>query len=219
MVNLAMDLIRTIEDDDEIQGQSEDSDVEVDYQPTKQKRQIKDDFDGGFEFVSSVAQYNHDTWDDLMKFVKRRTRGKVDDKIAKVISNRKQETTEKLAESDEEFDLEAKKKRVDEEVDFSDDELKHDNIRVKQRKGKKGKKFNLIDENPEENEKMQFDESVENKGDENVNSFYQMNLSRPLMKAIGVLGYIYPTPIQASTIPLALLGRDICGCAATGKIF
>ena len=30
------------------------------------------------------------------------------------------------------------------------------------------------------------------------------------------MGYIYPTPIQASTIPVALLGRDICGCAATG---
>lgn len=43
-----------------------------------------------------------------------------------------------------------------------------------------------------------------------------MNLSRPLMRAIGVLGYIYPTPIQSSTIPIALLGRDVCGCAATG---
>lgn len=49
-----------------------------------------------------------------------------------------------------------------------------------------------------------------------MNSFYQMNLTRPLMKAIGDLGYTHPTPIQAQTIPLALLGRDIFGCAATG---
>lgn len=27
---------------------------------------------------------------------------------------------------------------------------------------------------------------------------------------------MHPTPIQAATIPVALLGRDICGCAATG---
>ena len=28
--------------------------------------------------------------------------------------------------------------------------------------------------------------------------------------------YVHPTPIQAATVPVALLGRDICGCAATG---
>lgn len=146
-----------------------------------------------------------------MRFVKRRTRGKVDDKIAKVISNRKKETADNL-ESDEEDNEENR----NDEIDLSDDELKHDDIRVKKKKGKKNKKFDLVDENPEENEKMQFDETVNAGNADDVNSFYQMNLSRPLMKAIGVLGYIYPTPIQASTIPIALLGRDICGCAATG---
>lgn len=49
-----------------------------------------------------------------------------------------------------------------------------------------------------------------------IGSFYEMNLSRPLMKAIGEMKFVHPTPIQASTIPVALLGRDICGCAATG---
>ncbi|XP_064114332.1 probable ATP-dependent RNA helicase DDX27 [Macrobrachium nipponense] len=43
-----------------------------------------------------------------------------------------------------------------------------------------------------------------------------MNLSRSLLKAIDSLGYETPTPIQAATIPVALQGRDICGCAATG---
>jgi ATP-dependent RNA helicase DDX27 len=147
-----------------------------------------------------------------MKFVKRRTRGKVDDKIAKVISNRK--NREMLASEDEDEDP-SKSKRDDEEIDLSDDELQHDNIKVKKKKkGKKHKQFDVIDENAAENEKMEFEECGDNDG--TVNSFYQMNLSRPLMKSIGVLGYIYPTPIQASTIPVALLGRDICGCAATG---
>ncbi len=35
-------------------------------------------------------------------------------------------------------------------------------------------------------------------------------------QAITTLHYVHPTPIQSATIPVALLGRDICGCAATG---
>jgi len=35
-------------------------------------------------------------------------------------------------------------------------------------------------------------------------------------KAINDLGFNHPTPIQASTIPVALMGKDICACAATG---
>ena len=42
--------------------------------------------------------------------------------------------------------------------------------------------------------------------DENA-SFYMMNLSRPLLKAIGALNYVHPTPIQSATIPVALLGN------------
>lgn len=30
------------------------------------------------------------------------------------------------------------------------------------------------------------------------------------------MNFVHPTPIQAATIPVALMGRDICGCAATG---
>lgn len=142
-----------------------------------------------------------------MKFVKKRTRGKVEDKIAKVIKSRKDDVQNEL-------DSDNEQKRSDEEIDLSDDELKHDNLRIKEKKGKK-RKVNIEDiiEDDEE-QKMEFDEQIEANGD--VNSFYQMNLSRPLMKAIGFLGYTHPTPIQSSTIPVALLGRDICGCAATG---
>ncbi|PNF39978.1 putative ATP-dependent RNA helicase DDX27 [Cryptotermes secundus] len=43
-----------------------------------------------------------------------------------------------------------------------------------------------------------------------------MNLSRPLLKAIAAMNFIHPTPIQAATIPVALMGRDVSGCAATG---
>ncbi|XP_037048402.1 probable ATP-dependent RNA helicase DDX27 [Bradysia coprophila] len=202
-----MDLIRTIEEDAEVQNYSEDSDAEVDYQPTKIRRKKKEEFNNNFEFASSVSEYNKDTWDDLMKYVKRKARTKTDDKIAEIIKNRKgkdDDDAEEVNSSDGDDD--------DDEIDLSDDELKHDGLRLKEKKKKKLKKAKVEDE-VDENDKEFFEEATD--GDQ-VNSFYQMNLSRPLMRAIGVLGYIYPTPIQATTIPIALLGRDICGCAATG---
>lgn len=50
-----------------------------------------------------------------------------------------------------------------------------------------------------------------------ANSFVELNLSRPLLRACESLGYKKPTPIQAACIPLALTGRDICGSAITGS--
>ena len=48
-------------------------------------------------------------------------------------------------------------------------------------------------------------------------SFEELQLSRPLLKAVELLGYTVPTPIQAAVVPLALQGRDICGRAVTGS--
>ncbi|KAI8867299.1 DEAD-domain-containing protein [Ramicandelaber brevisporus] len=48
-------------------------------------------------------------------------------------------------------------------------------------------------------------------------SFTGMNLSRPILKGLNKLGFVQPTPIQARTIPVALLGKDICGGAITGS--
>ncbi len=31
------------------------------------------------------------------------------------------------------------------------------------------------------------------------------------------MGLHSPTPIQAATVPIALLGRDLCACAVTGS--
>ncbi|KAG6902869.1 nucleolar DEAD-box protein required for synthesis of 60S ribosomal subunit [Termitomyces sp. Mi166 len=52
---------------------------------------------------------------------------------------------------------------------------------------------------------------------ENHSSFLTMNLSRPILKALTTLGFTKPTPIQAATIPVALLGKDVVGGAVTGS--
>ncbi|KAI0271361.1 DEAD-domain-containing protein [Gloeopeniophorella convolvens] len=52
---------------------------------------------------------------------------------------------------------------------------------------------------------------------EEHSSFLTMNLSRPVLKALTSLGFHTPTPIQAATIPVGLLGKDVVGNAVTGS--
>jgi ATP-dependent RNA helicase DDX27 len=48
-------------------------------------------------------------------------------------------------------------------------------------------------------------------------SFLDMNLSRPILRALSSLSFEKPTPIQAAAIPVGLLGKDIVGAAVTGS--
>uniref|UniRef100_T1H0D8 Uncharacterized protein n=1 Tax=Megaselia scalaris TaxID=36166 RepID=T1H0D8_MEGSC len=176
-MTLNLDFIKTIEEDAEVENLSDDSDAEVEYQPTKLRHKKLTEFEKGFEFVSSAKEYNKDTWDDLMKYVKRKARTKTDDKIAAKIKDRGDEDQEPNDESDDEIDL-------------SEDELKHDNLRIREKKLKKKKKKGDQDEEDlkveDEEADKEFFEEAENS--EQITSFYQMNLSRPLMRAIGVMG-------------------------------
>ncbi|HWV36927.1 MAG TPA: DEAD/DEAH box helicase [Vulgatibacter sp.] len=47
-------------------------------------------------------------------------------------------------------------------------------------------------------------------------TFESLGLSADLLRALGRAGYDRPTPIQAESIPPALAGRNVIGCAATG---
>jgi ATP-dependent RNA helicase RhlE len=47
--------------------------------------------------------------------------------------------------------------------------------------------------------------------------FDSLNLHPSLLRSIKELGYARPTPIQAESIPPALLGRDVLACAMTGS--
>jgi ATP-dependent RNA helicase RhlE len=47
-------------------------------------------------------------------------------------------------------------------------------------------------------------------------SFAELGLKPGLLKAVDSLGYTEPTPIQEQSIPVALTGRDLLGCAQTG---
>jgi superfamily II DNA/RNA helicase len=46
--------------------------------------------------------------------------------------------------------------------------------------------------------------------------FTELDIGKPLQKAVSALGYEETTPIQAQAIPPALERRDVVGCAQTG---
>ncbi|KAI7833680.1 P-loop containing nucleoside triphosphate hydrolase protein [Kickxella alabastrina] len=74
-----------------------------------------------------------------------------------------------------------------------------------------------VDEMEEARKRAYFAPQDETTASDIPDSFTLMNLSRPIMKGITKLGFAQPTPIQARTIPVALLGKDVCGGAQTGS--
>ncbi|XP_034250297.1 probable ATP-dependent RNA helicase DDX27 [Thrips palmi] len=216
------DCIKTIEDDDEVEDFSDGSDQEESYQPTKKKQTHNEDFSPEFQFVSSVQEYNHDTWDDVAKFIKRKANKKIEDKISSV-RNKRLMKEKKAGINDD--DLDNEEVNHDDGVndyELSDDELKRDDIKLKERNLKRSEKSQSKD--PGSNVLKVEAEELESEDDffedappfDESSTFSQMNLSRPLVKAITSMNFIHPTPIQSAAIPVALQGRDICACAATG---
>jgi ATP-dependent RNA helicase RhlE len=47
--------------------------------------------------------------------------------------------------------------------------------------------------------------------------FSSLGLSPALLRAVAIKAFLAPTPVQAATIPAALQGRDVLGCAQTGS--
>uniref|UniRef100_A0A8D0ZA43 RNA helicase n=2 Tax=Sus scrofa TaxID=9823 RepID=A0A8D0ZA43_PIG len=226
-------LIGTIGEDDEVPVEPEtDSEDEEEEGPIvlgrKQKALQKNrsaDFNPDFVFTEKEGMYDG-SWamaDVMSQLKKKRAATTLDEKIEKVRKKRKTEDKEAKSgnsdekevkegsEPEEQEDLEGKDEEGSEgeesETDYSsaDENIltKADTLRVKERKKKKkGQEAGGFFEDA-----SQYDENL---------SFQDMNLSRPLLKAITVMGFKQPTPIQKACIPVGLLGKDICACAATG---
>ncbi|XP_057703106.1 probable ATP-dependent RNA helicase DDX27 [Corythoichthys intestinalis] len=192
-------------------------------------------FNSDFVFGERDALEAEDDWlapDVVKQLKKKRSMTTLDQKIEQVRKKRKaqEKASEPVgdsvgekdvaAEEDEEEEEEkadtkpsrdGEEDEEDEEDEFnSDDErilTQADTLREKPRRGKRR-------EADQEEEAQSFDEDA-SRFDEALN-FDDMNLSRPILKAIAALGFKQPTPIQKACVPVGLLGRDLCACAATG---
>ena len=141
------DLIRTINEDDNVEVDDESSEDEDIAQPKKNKaaRQAKKDFEPEFSFVSSQKEYMHDTWNDIAKYVKKKARTNLDEKIAKIRKERKDtDQIEKaevvLSDSDDSS-----------EEELSDDELVEDRVKVKVKDQKRKEKKRQTGDQPSDN--------------------------------------------------------------------
>ncbi len=76
-----------------------------------------------------------------------------------------------------------------------------------------------VDEEEEEKRRQFFaPEEKEKPGKkDSLASFQGMSLSRPILRGLATVGFTKPTPIQAKTIPIALMGKDVVGSAVTGS--
>ncbi|NWZ37429.1 DDX27 helicase, partial [Brachypodius atriceps] len=173
------------------------------------------------EFVFGEAEAGgEDAWTAALRQLRsKKAATTLDEKIEKVRQKRKLQEREakqaKVKDEDAEAEDDQTKKECDDctrdeedvESEYSlDDEsifTKADKVKVKEKKrSKKGEEAERFFEDA-----SQYDDNL---------SFQDMNLSRPLLKAITALGFKQPTPIQKACIPVGLLGKDICACAATG---
>ena len=206
-----MDLIKTIEENEDIQYDSdsskdgEDEDLRAP-KTKKQKLQAKkkgsEDFDDTFSFASNQKEYMKDTWSDLSAYIRKKAKTTLVDKIEQIRKERIDQDEEK-DESDN-----SDEEDIDEEWDDIKEKKNNKNNKNKSKDVEVSKADVVtIEKDKEEEEFFVYDEFA---------TFQSMNLSRPLLKAIEALRWGHPTPIQAATIPTALAGQDICGCAATG---
>uniref|UniRef100_A0A8C5BR81 RNA helicase n=1 Tax=Gadus morhua TaxID=8049 RepID=A0A8C5BR81_GADMO len=236
-----LDLIGTILDDDEVleepETDSEDGEADAPIVLNRKKKEAlkgrgAGDFNAGFEFGARDAPDNQD-WalaDVMSQLKKRSAPTTLDEKIDKVRKRRKlegcssQEKSGTGAKQEDEEEEEGDADEEDDEEEDDDDEEDGDDGDVKPAQVEEPG-----ESEDDEDEFDSADEEVLTKAGNYMHCFYEdasnydeklmfqdMNLSRPLLKAISTMGFREPTPVQKACIPLGLLGRDLCACAATG---
>ncbi|XP_034096606.1 probable ATP-dependent RNA helicase DDX27 [Gymnodraco acuticeps] len=233
-------LIGTLRDED-LSPEEPDTEPEEEDEPIILNRKKKlgtrgvKDFNTNFEFGERDI-LTDDSWvmADILKQIKnKRTATTLDQKIDKIRKKRKAEekvadgdaaegsaekNQEENADEEEEEEEDVKPAAGEEDEDVADDEdefdssdemilTKSDTLRDKERRGRKRKMEEEAAPQSYSEDASKFDDSL---------TFEDMNLSRPILKAITALGFKLPTPIQQACVPVGLLGRDLCACAATG---
>ncbi|CAD5209317.1 unnamed protein product [Bursaphelenchus xylophilus] len=191
-----------IDDDQEMEevlSSEDDGDDAVKVRRKQKKGALTCGFKSDFVFVDDNMEEDVDHYDGIKPYLKKTVAISLQDKIDE--ERRRLQIADKVvlggAAEDEETVVKEDGGLIQEMTETSD------KIREKRVKGISQKNF--FDEESE---------SLTNVSDSL--SFYDMKLSRQVLKAVMELGYSQPTPIQSACIPVALAGKDICACSATG---
>uniref|UniRef100_A0A3P9JKB0 RNA helicase n=1 Tax=Oryzias latipes TaxID=8090 RepID=A0A3P9JKB0_ORYLA len=220
-------LIGTLRDEDQ-SPEEPDTESEPEEGPIVLNRKKKQgphscrDFNCDFEFVETDRPSRDEAWamaDVMSQLKKKRSLTTLDQKIETIRKKRKAEVSpvQKLLgslteEKEEEEKLKAEEDENDDNDDDDDDDEEEefgssDEEVLTKSGGCKGETLKKPSALSFHEDASQFDDQL---------SFDDMNLSRPILKAITALGFKQPTPIQKACVPVGLLGRDLCACAATG---
>uniref|UniRef100_A0A3P8WW09 RNA helicase n=1 Tax=Cynoglossus semilaevis TaxID=244447 RepID=A0A3P8WW09_CYNSE len=212
-------LIGTIQDEDhspeEIDSQSEEEEEKI---VLNRKKKLKGsgsrDFNSDFVFRERDTLTCDDAWvsADVMKQLKiKRTLTTLDQKIEKIRKKRKAEVSAAEDGKEPVRTEDADKDEEDDQVeddDDDDDEEEEDEFDTSDEEVLTKSAVSVLKAAESFSEDAsQFDDQL---------TFDGMNLSRPILKAITALGFKQPTPIQKACVPVGLLGKDLCACAATG---
>ena len=188
------------EDASEKQNEAKQSRIKELIQRQREKRQVENsssstDDKEEEEGFKGFASDDDDVADDAFGM------GISDQRVNKADEEKRREREEQKKQKKEE-QLQRKRKKKLEEAELSDDSdadgVGEDTPAMLRRKA------------------AFFDDAHKVKPDESV-SFRDLNISRNLLRALESLNIIKCTPIQTSTIPVALLGRDIVAAAVTGS--
>jgi len=104
----------------------------------------------------------------------------------------------------------------DDEVDDAEADMEEDALKMRSGLGKEGEDVEGDDQDEAAKAAAYFETKDEDNGNQ-IEVFSQLPLSRPLLRGVAAMGFVKPTAIQASVIPVALGGRDVCASAVTGS--
>uniref|UniRef100_A0A6Q2ZL22 RNA helicase n=1 Tax=Esox lucius TaxID=8010 RepID=A0A6Q2ZL22_ESOLU len=231
-----LDLVGTIQDHDDVPEEPDSESDDEAEQPivlNKKKKALKQghgagDFSADFEFGEQDGLYSEDwAMADVMAQLKKRVRcliyefekfgAKTTEKPVDPV--KEAEDSEEEEEDDGEEDEEDEKPDVtqdgaeasddEDEVDDEEEFTSGDEEVLTKAGGLSSKELIEFLRPPEAffADASAYDDQL---------MFPDMNLSRPILKAITAMGFKQPTPIQKACVPVGLLGKDICACAATG---
>uniref|UniRef100_A0A673JCK0 RNA helicase n=1 Tax=Sinocyclocheilus rhinocerous TaxID=307959 RepID=A0A673JCK0_9TELE len=194
---------------------------------SKQKRALKGrgagEFSAGFEFGEREGLYSEDwAMADVMAQLKKRVSGTLAasqmthyEKTQKE-SKKTEASASKLENDNDDEEDDDKEDENDDDEESGGDDDDDDDEEVDEDEFSSGDEESIktLKQHKLPNFATTFFEDA-SQYDENL-TFQDMNLSRPLLKAITTMGFKQPTPIQKACVPVGLLGKDICACAATG---